>query len=103
MRDRHAAHAPGHLRDYERDPFMTLVAVEDSVYLRLLGAEVRYYQGPKFRSRVLEAGNGEPLILLHGIGGHAETYVRNIVPLGRNFRAMAMDFLWHGYSQKPPF
>jgi pimeloyl-ACP methyl ester carboxylesterase len=82
---------------------MTLVAVEDSVYLRLLGAQVRYYQGPKYRTRVLEAGSGEPLILLHGIGGHAETYVRNILPLGQSFRALAMDFLWHGFSDKPAF
>jgi pimeloyl-ACP methyl ester carboxylesterase len=82
---------------------MTLVATEDSVYLRLLGAQVRYYQGKRFRTRVLEAGTGEPLILLHGIGGHAETYVRNVVPLGQDFRAMAMDFLWHGFSEKPQF
>src|SRR5262245_25206073 len=82
---------------------MTLVALEDSVYLRLLGAQVQYYQGAKFRTRVLEAGNGEPLMLLHGIGGHAETYVRNVVPLGQNFRALAMDFLWHGFSDKPNF
>jgi pimeloyl-ACP methyl ester carboxylesterase len=82
---------------------VTLVAVEDSVYLRLLGAQAHYYQGKRFRTRVLEAGNGEPLILLHGIGGHAETYVRNVVPLGQSFRTLAMDFLWHGFSEKPAY
>ena len=30
------------------------------------------------KTRVLEAGVGEPLILLHGTGGHIEAYARNI-------------------------
>ena len=52
---------------------------------------------------MIECGDGEPLILLHGGGGHAEAFSRNVVRLGRNFRAMAMDMVWHGLSSKPPF
>lgn len=74
----------------------------DSVWVDLLGSQVRYLGGA-YRTRVIEAGDGPPLILLHGIGGHAEAYARNVVPLGRSFRAMAIDLLWHGWSSKPPY
>jgi pimeloyl-ACP methyl ester carboxylesterase len=74
----------------------------DSVWLRMLGGQSRYYQG-KYRTRVLEAGQGEPLILIHGVGGHAETWVRNVVPLSKQFRVLALDLLWHGFSEKPTF
>jgi pimeloyl-ACP methyl ester carboxylesterase len=67
-----------------------------------LGSQVRYL-GNRHRTRVIEAGDGPPLILIHGVGGHAEAYSRNVTRLGRDFRAMAIDLLWHGYSDKPPF
>ncbi|MEA2622461.1 MAG: 2-hydroxy-6-oxonona-2,4-dienedioate hydrolase [Chloroflexota bacterium] len=73
-----------------------------TIWTDLLGARVQYL-GDRYRSRVIEAGEGEPLLLLHGIGGHAEAYSRNVVRLGRSFRAMAVDFLWHGYSSKPEY
>jgi pimeloyl-ACP methyl ester carboxylesterase len=69
----------------------------------LMGASV-HYLGERYRTRVIEHGEGAPLVLIHGVGGHAEAYSRNIVPLGNNgFRAMAIDLLWHGYSSKPAF
>ncbi|WP_338450920.1 hypothetical protein R4Z09_03080 [Niallia oryzisoli] len=37
------------------------------------------------KTRVLEAGTGEPLILLHGTGGHIEAYARNIRGLSETF------------------
>lgn len=49
------------------------------------------------------AGEGETLILLHGIGGHAEAYSRNIRRLADHYRVIAIDFVWHGRSGKPPF
>ncbi len=73
-----------------------------TIWVDLMGAQVRYY-GKKYRTRVIEAGEGEPLILIHGVGGHAEAYSRNIVRLGQHFRAMAMDLVWHGFSAKPPY
>ena len=74
-----------------------------SIWTELMGAQVCYL-GNQHRTRVIEAGDGAPLILLHGVGGHAEAYARNILPLAANgFRAIAMDLLWHGYSDKPPF
>ncbi len=74
-----------------------------TMWVDLLGTQVRYL-GDRFKTRVVESGSGAPLILIHGVGGHAEAYSRNINRLAENgFRAMAIDLLWHGYSAKPPF
>jgi 2-hydroxy-6-oxonona-2,4-dienedioate hydrolase len=73
-----------------------------SVWSDLLGTEVRFVHG-KYRSRVLTAGDGPPLILLHGTGGHLENWVRNIAPFAEQFRVITPDFLWHGLSQTEPF
>lgn len=73
-----------------------------SIWTELIGSGVqeKYYDIGGVRTRVLEAGAGFPLILLHGTGGHAETYVRNIVPLSRHFRVIAMDMIGHGYTDR---
>jgi pimeloyl-ACP methyl ester carboxylesterase len=74
-----------------------------TIWTELMGAQVRYL-GKKYRTRVIEHGDGPALVLIHGVGGHAEAYARNVVRLGEmGFRAMAIDLLWHGYSDKPPF
>lgn len=74
----------------------------NTIWLDLVGAQT-HYVGSKFRTRVIEAGSGEPLLLLHGVGGHAEAYCRNVIPLSRGCRPMAIDLAWHGLSSKPPF
>lgn len=52
----------------------------------------------------LEHGaQGPALLLLHGTGGHLENYARNIAPLAKHFRVIALDFLWHGRSQTDGF
>ncbi len=73
-----------------------------TIWVDLMGSQISYY-GNEFKTRVIEAGEGEPLILIHGVGGHAEAYSRNIVRLGQRFRAMAIDLVWHGFSSKPPY
>jgi pimeloyl-ACP methyl ester carboxylesterase len=73
-----------------------------TIWVDLLGSEVRYF-GEKYRTRVIQAGDGEALILIHGVGGHAEAYSRNILRLGQHYRAMALDLVWHGCSAKPPY
>jgi len=50
------------------------------------------------RTRVLEAGVGPPLVLLHGIGGHLEAYMHNVPVLSQHFRVIAYDMPGHGYS-----
>ena len=61
----------------------------------------RYYDAGGVRTRCFEKGEGEPVILLHGAGGHAETWVRNLIPLSENFRVLAIDYLGHGFTDKP--
>lgn len=61
----------------------------------------RYYDAGGVRTRCFEKGEGDPVILLHGAGGHAETWVRNLVPLAEKFRVFAIDYLGHGFTDKP--
>lgn len=53
------------------------------------------------RTRVLEAGQGPPLVLLHGTGGHAEAYLRNLRTLARRFRTIVYDLVGHGFTDGP--
>jgi 2-hydroxy-6-oxonona-2,4-dienedioate hydrolase len=57
------------------------------------------------RTRCLSAGQADepPLILLHGSGGHLETYTRNILAHAARMRVFAIDMLGHGFSDKPDF
>jgi 2-hydroxy-6-oxonona-2,4-dienedioate hydrolase len=73
-------------------------ASEKPYWIELIDCQVRQIRG-KYRTRIIEAGSGPALLLLHGTGGHAENYARNIAALARDFHVVAMDFLWHGKSQ----
>ncbi|MET8419810.1 alpha/beta fold hydrolase [Streptomyces sp. NPDC005134] len=55
------------------------------------------------RTRYLRAGDpAQPtLVLLHGSGGHAEAYVRNIEAHAQHFSTWSIDMLGHGYTDKP--
>lgn len=68
-----------------------------------LGASVRYYDAGGIRTRVLEAGSGgPPLVLMHGLSGHAESFIRNVVPLSQaGYHVYAVDAIGHGFSDKP--
>ncbi len=77
----------------------------DSIYTELLGCNIRTIQGKKYVTRVIEyPGPGEPLILIHGTGGSAESYFRNIRNLGtkHGFHVYSMDAMYHGFSSKEP-
>nr|WP_028462863.1 alpha/beta hydrolase [Nocardia sp. 348MFTsu5.1] len=70
-------------------------------------AQVEFSQGfiqaGPYRTRYLHAGDSSKptLILLHGITGHAEAYVRNLAVHAEHFSVWAIDFIGHGYSSKP--
>jgi 2-hydroxy-6-oxonona-2,4-dienedioate hydrolase len=53
------------------------------------------------RTRVLTAGSGAPLLLLHGTGGHLETYQKNVTELSRHFQVIVPDMIGHGYTDRP--
>ena len=48
-----------------------------------------------------EAGEGEPLILVHGIGQTLYAWRKNFEELSKNFRVIAPDMPGHGFSGKP--
>ena len=76
----------------------------NSIHIDLLGTETRFVQSRGYLTRLIEVGNDKPpLILLHGGGGHAETFSRNLNTLATVCRPIAMDFIWHGMSSSPPF
>jgi pimeloyl-ACP methyl ester carboxylesterase len=78
--------------------------MSESIWVQLLGAEVKIVQGPKYRTRILEAGreHSETLILTHPGGGHVESFAKNIVPLGADLHVIGLEMLWHGFSDTPP-
>lgn len=56
-----------------------------------------------YRTRYLHSGSPDKptLLMLHGITGHAEAYVRNFRSHREHFSCWAIDFIGHGYSSKP--
>ena len=73
------------------------------LHVELLGSTTRLVRGKRFVTRVIEAGTGEPLILIHGVGNSAESFARNVVRLGQNFHVYAIDALYHGFSTKTDY
>jgi 2-hydroxy-6-oxonona-2,4-dienedioate hydrolase len=54
-------------------------------------------------TRSLQAGDGEPVIFLHGTSGHLEAFVRNIGVHAERYACHAIDMLGHGYTGKPDY
>lgn len=54
-------------------------------------------------TRVIEAGDrtAPPLVCLHGTGGHAEAFIRNLDALSRDYHVLAYDLPAHGWSSAP--
>src|SRR2546423_15106878 len=63
--------------------------------------ELRHVDVDGVRTRVLRAGSGPDLLLLHGTGGHLEAYARDIAGLAQDFRVTAYDMVGHGCSDLP--
>ncbi len=55
------------------------------------------------RTRFLSSGSPDKplLLLLHGIGGHAEAYSRNFAAHAEHFWTVAIDSLGHGWTDQP--
>lgn len=64
-----------------------------------------YVEAAGVRTRYLHSGSADRpgLIFLHGTGGHAEAYVRNLAAHGAHFNTYAIDLLGHGYTGKPGY
>lgn len=74
-----------------------------TIWTELMGVAFRqtFYTAKGARIRALEAGDGPALIFLHGTGGHAEAYVRNLEAHAKHFHVYAIDMIGHGYSDAP--
>ena len=71
-------------------------------HLQGVDFQQRFYSAAGVRTRVIESGSSEKvLIFLHGTGGHAEAYVKNIASHAEHFRVMAIDMVGHGYTDAP--
>jgi pimeloyl-ACP methyl ester carboxylesterase len=53
------------------------------------------------RVACLDEGQGEVVLLLHGMAGSSQTWRSVILPLSRKYRVVAPDLLGHGNSAKP--
>ena len=75
-----------------------------TLWLDMLGAEVRY-RGRKFKTRTIEAGEHNPnkLILIHGVGGHAEAYSRNLSGSAKPITRSRSTWCGTASPSKPPF
>lgn len=71
-------------------------------WIDTFGAGISFYDAKGMRTRCLEAGSGEPLIMMHGSGGHCEAYARNVVPLSEHFHVYAIDMAGHGFTDVHP-
>lgn len=62
-----------------------------------------YLDAGGVRTRYLRTGDeSKPVLLfLHGAGGHAEAYVRNLGAHAEHFWTWAIDMLGHGHTDKP--
>jgi pimeloyl-ACP methyl ester carboxylesterase len=54
-----------------------------------------------YKLHYLEAGRGEPIILLHGTGGEGARWMPTIQGLAPSFRVIALDQIGFGQSDKP--
>ncbi len=62
-----------------------------------------YLDAGGIRTRFLSSGSSDKplLLLLHGTGGHAEAYGRNLAAHGEHFWTVAIDLVGHGWTDKP--
>lgn len=78
-----------------------------SIWLMLaeLEFEQRWLDIDGVRTRVATAGpeDGQPVILLHGTGGHWETFAPTIPALIDQYRCIAVDMIGNGFTDKPDY
>jgi pimeloyl-ACP methyl ester carboxylesterase len=62
-------------------------------------------KGAAVRTRYAEAGSPDTphLVLLHGTGGHWETFAPNLAALSEHFHCVAIDMVGNGFSDKPDY
>ena len=76
-----------------------------SVWADLRGASFTqgWLDAGGIRTRFISSGDSSKplLLLLHGVGGHAEAYARNFAAHAEHFWTVAIDMIGHGWTDKP--
>lgn len=63
--------------------------------------ELRFVDAAGIKTRSLIAGQGQPVIFLHGITGHLEAFIPVLAAHAQRFQVHLIDMLGHGYTDKP--
>ena len=84
---------------------MTTSSASTSIWVEVFVTPFRlcFVDAGGILTRVLDAGSGQPLVLLHGTAGHLEAFARNIRELSQHFRVIAYDMVGHGFTAKPDY
>lgn len=64
-----------------------------------------YIDAGGIRTRYVETGpdDAPAAVMIHGTGGHWETFARNLAAYGRHFHVVAFDLIGHGFSDRPDY
>src|SRR5580658_673372 len=65
------------------------------------GVQYRFFTIHGYRRAFLAAGQGPPLLLIHGIGDSSHTWLPVVESFAANNTVIAPDLLGHGLSDKP--
>lgn len=68
---------------------------------RAAGIQYRFFTIHGYRRAFLSAGQGPPLLLIHGIGDSSSTWLSVVESFATEFTVIAPDLLGHGLSDKP--
>lgn len=72
----------------------------ETIWKELEGLDysIRHVDVGPWSTRILDTGAGEPLIIMHGTGGHLEAFTRNLRALGERYRVILYDYPGHGWT-----
>jgi len=74
-------------------------------FLREVQFEQSFVNVDGVRTRIVRAGSPDlpGLVLLHGTGGHWETFAPNLGALSEHFHCLGIDMVGNGFSDKPDY
>lgn len=72
-----------------------------SLAKRILPGESAFVMVNGIKTHYLVAGDGPPVLLIHGLGASVVTWRDNVEPLSQRFRVYAIDLPGHGDTDKP--